>query len=87
MPWYTYIVKCKDGLLYTGITNNLDRRINAHNSGKGCKFTRYRAPVKLAYVEGCVTRSDALIREAGIKRLTRVAKLKLIKSTGTGRRI
>jgi putative endonuclease len=80
MPWHIYIVKCKDGIFYTGITNNLDRRVKAHNSGNGCRFTKYRKPVKLVYSEDCFTRSDALRREAGIKRLTRAAKLKLIKS-------
>jgi putative endonuclease len=79
MAWHVYIIKCKDGLLYTGITNNLDRRVSAHNSGNGGRFTKYRAPVKLAYSEDCLTRSDALKREVGIKRLTRAAKLKLIK--------
>ncbi len=78
--WHAYIIKCKDGLLYTGITNNLDRRVKAHNSGNGCKFTKYRVPVKLVYSEICLTRSAALKREAGIKNLARDAKLKLIKS-------
>ncbi len=77
--WHTYIIKCKDGLLYTGITNNLERRIKAHNSGNGCRFTKYRAPVRLVHNEACLTRPDALKREAQIKRLPRAAKLKLIK--------
>jgi len=79
MLWYIYIIQCKDGLLYTGITNNLERRINAHNSGNGGKFTKYRAPVELLYSEEVLTKPCALSREAQIKRLTRKGKLKLIK--------
>jgi len=79
MPWHIYIIKCKDGVFYTGITNNLARRVKAHNSGNGCRFTKYRAPVKLVHSEACLTRSDALKREARIKRLRRKEKLKLIK--------
>ncbi|MBI3990942.1 MAG: GIY-YIG nuclease family protein [Candidatus Omnitrophica bacterium] len=75
--WRTYIIRCKGGLLYTGITNNLEKRIKAHNSGKGCKFTKYRTPVKLIHSESCLTKSSALMREAEIKRLRRVEKLKL----------
>lgn len=77
--WHTYIIRCNDGLLYTGITNNLARRIKAHNNGNGCKFTKYRAPVKLIHSETSLTKSSALIREAEIKRLTREEKLELIK--------
>ena len=78
MPWHVYIIECKDGKLYTGITNNLRRRIKEHNSGNGCRFARCRFPVKLLYREKCLNRSDSLKREAGIKQLTRRAKLKLI---------
>jgi putative endonuclease len=80
MPWNVYIIRCKDGLLYTGITSNLRRRIKAHNSGNGCRFTKYRTPVKLLYTEDCSGRSGALKREARIKQLTRKEKLRLIKS-------
>ena len=80
MPWHIYIIKCKDGLLYTGITNNLEQRIKAHNSGNGCKFTRCRIPVKLVYQEESQDRSSALKREAQIKGLTRKNKLELIKA-------
>jgi len=79
MDWFVYIIKCKDGLFYTGITNDLVRRIKAHNSGNGCRFTKYRAPVKLLYNEVRVDRSAALKREAQIKGYTRKEKLKLIK--------
>jgi len=79
MPWHIYIIKCKDGLLYTGITNNLEQRIKAHNSGNGCKFTRCRIPVKLVYSEKSLNRSSASKREAEIKSLTREKKVELIK--------
>lgn len=79
MPWHTYILKCKDGVFYTGITNNLEQRIRAHNSGNGCKFTRCRIPVKLVYREEAQDRSSALKREAEIKSLTREKKMELIK--------
>ena len=78
--WYIYIIKCKDGLLYTGITKDLKRRIKEHCSGNGCKFTRYRSPVKLKYREIAASRSLALIREAAIKSLPRKKKLELIKA-------
>jgi len=79
MSWHTYIIECKDGKLYTGITNNLERRIKAHNSGNGGRFTKYRAPVKLRYSEDCPTKPEALKREAQIKHLPREKKLGLIK--------
>jgi putative endonuclease len=78
MSWHVYIIECSDGLLYTGITNNLDRRVKAHNSGNGCRFTKYRCPVKLRYTGKVRTRSQALIEEARIKRLPRLKKLELI---------
>ena len=77
--WYIYIIKCKDGLLYTGITKDLKRRIKEHCSGNGCRFTRYRAPVKLMHNEKAGSRSLALKREAAIKLLPRKKKLELIK--------
>jgi len=78
--WHIYIIRCKDSLLYTGITTNLNRRIKAHNSGNGCKFTKYRAPVKLLYTEDCLNRPAALKREIQIKSLSRKEKLALIKA-------
>ena len=78
MTWHIYIIECKDGLLYTGITNNLERRINAHNTGNGGRFTKYRAPVRLLYNEKLSTKPNALRREAQIKRLTRKEKLALV---------
>lgn len=80
MPWHVYIIQCKDSKLYTGITNNLQRRIKVHNSGKGGRFTRSRTPVKLRYSEALPTKPEALKREAQIKRLERSQKLVLIKT-------
>mgnify|MGYP001576511624 CR=1 FL=1 len=81
MPWFVYIIKCNDGKLYTGITNNLERRVRKHNSGNGCRFTKYRTPVKLFYSEDYLTKQEALVREAQIKRLERPQKFALIKAT------
>ncbi|HEX5429560.1 MAG TPA: GIY-YIG nuclease family protein [Patescibacteria group bacterium] len=79
-PFFVYIIKCKDGTLYTGITTDLDRRIAEHNSSKlGAKYTRARRPVKLAYSQKFLTRSAACRQEARIKQFTRVEKLALIK--------
>lgn len=80
MPWYVYIMECKDGKLYTGITNNLERRIRDHNSGDGSKFTRCRIPVKLLYSKRVKNKPGALKREAWIKGLSRQGKLDLIKN-------
>ena len=77
---YTYILKCSDGSLYTGWTNNLDKRVEDHNSGKGAKYTRSRRPVVLAYYEQFETKDGAMRSEWEIKRLTRKKKLALIQS-------
>ncbi len=79
MSWYIYIIKCKDKLLYTGITKDLKRRIKEHSQGRGCKFTRCRTPVKLVHFEKVVSRSEALKREAEIKHLPRKKKIELFK--------
>ena len=76
--WHVYIIKCRDGKLYTGITTDIDRRIREHNSGQGSNFTRARRPVTLAYSEEVSSRSKALKREAGIRKLKREEKLALI---------
>lgn len=76
---YTYILECSDGTYYTGWTNDLDKRLKAHNSAKGAKYTKARLPVKLIYWEIHENRSKAQIREAGIKKLKRKDKEKLIK--------
>ena len=78
MAWTVYILRCGDGTLYTGCTNDLSRRLEAHRSGKGAKYTRSRPPVALAYREETADKSAALRREAAIKRLTRREKLALI---------
>lgn len=74
---YVYILKCSDNTLYTGYTNNLENRINTHNSKKGAKYTRGRTPVKLIYFEEYMDKSEALKREYRIKQLSREQKLKL----------
>ena len=76
--WHVYIVKCSDGTLYTGITTDIVQRVAKHNSGAGAKYTRSRRPVQLVYQESVDTKSQALKREAAIKRLRRVEKLELI---------
>ncbi len=75
---YVYIVQCADGTLYTGWTNDLDRRLAAHNSGTGAKYTKSRRPVKLVYHEVFENKSEALKREAAIKKLSRAEKMQLI---------
>lgn len=75
---YTYILSCRDGSLYTGWTNNLEKRIRDHNDGKGAKYTKTRRPVELAYYEEFETKSDAMRREYEIKQLTRKQKIALI---------
>ena len=77
--WYLYLLRCKDGSLYTGITTDVEKRLEAHRAGKGAKYTRGRGPLELVYKEECGDHSDALRREAEIKRLPRDEKLKLIK--------
>ena len=77
---YTYILKCADGTLYCGWTNNLEKRVKAHNKGKGAKYTRSRLPVTLVYYEEFETSREAQSREARIKRLSRKEKLELIKN-------
>jgi len=80
--WYVYIVECADGSFYTGITIDLDRRLNEHNYSfkLGAKYTRSRRPVRLVYKEEKLDRSDASKREAQIKRYTRNKKLELVNS-------
>ena len=75
---YTYIVKCKDGCLYTGWTNNLEKRIRDHNEGKGAKYTKSRRPVMLAYYEEFQTKEEAMRREYAIKKMRRKEKEKLL---------
>ena len=78
MSWYVYMLRCGDGSLYTGVTDSVERRLAAHRSGKGAKYTRGRGPLELAYVEEVPDRSAALRREYQIKRLSREEKERLI---------
>lgn len=75
---YTYILKCRDGSLYTGWTNDLEKRLKAHNEGKGAKYTKSRRPVELYYFETFDTKEEAMSREFAIKRLTRAQKEALV---------
>lgn len=77
---YTYIVECRDGSLYTGWTNNLEKRIQTHNAGKGAKYTKSRLPVKLVYTETFKTKEEAMSREYAIKHMKRKEKLLLIEN-------
>ena len=79
--WYLYILRCKDDSLYTGITTDVEKRLEAHRSGKGAKYTRGRGPLELVYQEECGEHSEALKRELEIKGLTREEKLTLIKNS------
>jgi putative endonuclease len=80
-----YILQCADGTLYTGWTTDLERRFQAHNSGRGARYTRGRRPVRLVYHEEQPTRSAAQKREAAIRRLSRTDKLKLIERKHNGK--
>lgn len=75
---YTYVVKCSDGSLYTGWTNHLEQRIQAHNEGRGAKYTKSRRPVELVYYEVLETKEAAMQREYAIKQLSRAEKIQLI---------
>jgi len=78
MPWTVYVLRCRDGSLYTGATNDLPARVSAHRAGKGGAYTRSRLPVALVYSEPVADRGAALRREAALKRLSRAAKLALV---------
>jgi putative endonuclease len=79
MSWIVYILKCKNGCLYTGITNDLERRFQQHKEGKGAKYTRANPPKKIAHTEKYRTKSRAAKREAEIKSWDRSKKTNLIK--------
>ena len=81
VSFYVYLLRCADGTLYTGYTDDPVRRTRVHNAGKGAKYTRARLPVELVYQEACADKSAALRREYEIKQLTRVQKLKLIEQS------
>jgi len=78
MIWYVYIVQCSDTTLYTGITNNLSKRIDTHNSKKGAKYTKSRTPVLLKYQKEFPDKSSAAKEEYRIKQLSRIEKMQLI---------
>ena len=77
--WRVYLLRCADGSLYTGITNDIARRLRAHGAGRASRYTRSRLPVELVYVERAATRATAQRRESAIKALPRIAKLRLIR--------
>ena len=79
----TYILKCSDGTLYTGWTNDIEKRLEAHNTGIGGKYTRSRTPVELVHIEYYDTKKEAMSREYAIKRLSRSQKLLLCQSNLT----
>ena len=79
--WYVYILRCTDNTLYTGITNDIKRRVDEHNRGVGAKYTRGRAPVELVFVETLPDRSAALRRELAIKRMKTTEKQMMITQT------
>jgi putative endonuclease len=76
--WHVYVLRCGDGSLYTGATNDLARRLERHARGKGGRYTRSRLPVELVHAERAVDRGAALRREAAVKRLPRPEKLALV---------
>ena len=80
-PWQLYILRCGDGTLYTGITTDVQKRLEAHRAGKGAKYTRGRSPLEVVYREECATHSDALKRELEIKALSRAEKEALLSKT------
>ncbi len=75
--WYVYILRCADDTLYTGITNDMDRRLKAHNSGSASKYTRVRRPVTMVHREEVDTKGEALRRELQIKAMSRQQKMAL----------
>lgn len=75
---YVYILRCSDNTLYTGWTNNLEKRLKSHNEGKGAKYTKSRLPVQIVYYEEFEDKKEAMKREYEIKQLTREEKLKLV---------
>ena len=77
MNWFCYLLRCADDSLYCGITNDLEKRLAAHNAGTASKYTRARVPVELVFAEPCADRSAASKREMEIKKMTRAAKLAL----------
>lgn len=77
-PWFLYIVECRDGSLYTGVTNDLERRLQQHNEGTAARYTRSRRPVRMRYNETCESRSNALVRECSIRLMSPKEKWALV---------
>jgi putative endonuclease len=82
LGWTLYIVRCRDGSLYTGITNDLTRRLSMHDAGKGARYTRGRGPVELVYREACADRAGASQREWAVKQLPVAGKRALVAAGG-----
>lgn len=83
--WYLYILRCRDGTLYTGITTDVARRFAQHNAGKGAKYTRGRGPLELVYQAECANHSDALKQERYIKSLSCLEKKTMIENHGSSK--
>ena len=77
--WSVYIVRCSDGTLYTGMTINIKRRLGAHNSGRGARYTRGRRPVRLVYQKNSMTKAQAMTREHAVKSMSKKAKENLVR--------
>ena len=77
--WYTYILLCEDGSLYTGYSNNVEHRFNEHKNGKGGHYTRSHKPIRIVYIDQFATQSEALKRERQIKGWSRQKKIKILK--------
>ncbi len=86
MPWLVYVLRCGDGTLYTGVTNDLPRRLAAHAAGRGARYTRGRGPFRVVHVEEATGRGAALRREAEIKRLPAARKPGAGRARGRARR-
>jgi len=82
--WYLYMLRCRDGSLYTGITTDVERRLEAHRSGRGAKYTRGRGPLELVYQQVCGSHSQALKRELEIKAMPRARKEMLLAGNNLG---
>ncbi|MDX2012250.1 MAG: GIY-YIG nuclease family protein [Myxococcaceae bacterium] len=87
MPWYVYMVRCRDGSLYTGITTDLARRVAAHSNGTGARYTRSRRPVTLVYSRRARDKASALKTEYRLKQLSRSEKLALTTTTARQRAV
>ena len=81
MTWTLYVLRCRDGSLYAGITTDLERRLHQHQDGQASRYTRGRGPVKIVYSEPCASRSQALKRERAVKALSRDAKERLLQTS------